>query len=744
MIYLAGTDFSHLTNDELLNGIKSLKIPDYIRSKAYGIDVRETLAQMTEMLMQLAFNQGMDLEQAQEWAMQISKIDDKADQSFVDSQLSAIVSGAPKGTYTDLASLRATYPRGTDGIFLVLENGHWYYWNEVTSAWTDGGVYQASGISDGSISLQKLDFAKIVSKNKFDKNTAVSGALGSTGTVVENAKFYTSAPIKAVEGEIWKFSSNLQSYAYSNSAGTLVSVVTNAGVNSITIPSGVATFRVTFYHKNLNTFMIAKDSLPTAYEPIRYAITGDYLSNINGAEIVNGTVSQDKTDFFEPGINLLADVIDGYYLNNGGVLTANATYSTSGYVAVVEGETIIPTWQRAVTFFNSNKEFNSEIYEGAIPQNKAVVAPITGYMRVSFPTANKDGMMITKGATVPPYEMPGKKIENLLVDATQVVGLEESLADSISINLPSKIYATVGEQLKIYDDNILKEKSENYNISYASTLGAHYDGYFATAPSTAGTYSLTVSVFEKAKQVANKTVSIVVSAKRSTKIKVLEIGDSIIRANGNGSITNHLLTKLGSNIELIGSMGTAPNLWEGRGGWTAAKYRTGDTYDGVVNPFYNPNVSDFDFSYYMTNKGFSSPDVVIINLGTNDTFNYKSDGALESAIPTIISNLTYIKDSIKTYNSNIKVMFDITIPPNAFNQKFAEQKIAGAIDQEQWRYKYNNAIWVSGMIEQLDNNSLVSTHLGINAETEIADHVHPLVTGYENMAMAQYHYLNSI
>ena len=103
--------------------------------------------------------------------------------------------------------------------------------------------------------MKELDFAKIVSKNKFDKNTAVSGALGSTGTVVENANFYTSAPIKVVEGEIWKFSSNLQSYAYYNSAGTLVSVVTNAGVNSITIPSGVATFRVTFYHTNLNTFI---------------------------------------------------------------------------------------------------------------------------------------------------------------------------------------------------------------------------------------------------------------------------------------------------------------------------------------------------------------------------------------------------------------------------------------------------------------------------------------------------------
>ena len=69
---MAGTDFSHLTTDELIKGIKALDLPDYIRSKAYGVDVRETLAQMTEMLMQLAYNQGMDPQQAKEWVSQLN------------------------------------------------------------------------------------------------------------------------------------------------------------------------------------------------------------------------------------------------------------------------------------------------------------------------------------------------------------------------------------------------------------------------------------------------------------------------------------------------------------------------------------------------------------------------------------------------------------------------------------------------------------------------------------------------
>ena len=69
---MAGTDFSHLTDDEIINGIKALNIPDYIRSKSYGIDVRETLAQMAEMLMQLAYNQGMNPQQAQDWVSQLN------------------------------------------------------------------------------------------------------------------------------------------------------------------------------------------------------------------------------------------------------------------------------------------------------------------------------------------------------------------------------------------------------------------------------------------------------------------------------------------------------------------------------------------------------------------------------------------------------------------------------------------------------------------------------------------------
>lgn len=56
--------------------------------------------------------------------------------------LEAVSGGAPTEVFTTLANLESTYPDGAPGIFVVTENGNWYYWNG--SAWTSGGAYQST------------------------------------------------------------------------------------------------------------------------------------------------------------------------------------------------------------------------------------------------------------------------------------------------------------------------------------------------------------------------------------------------------------------------------------------------------------------------------------------------------------------------------------------------------------------------------------------------------------------------
>lgn len=68
----------------------------------------------------------------------------KADKAYVDNKLAEAISIAPKGIGT-FAELTTKYPTGTTGIFIVQEDGLWYYWNELASLWTPGGSYQSSG-----------------------------------------------------------------------------------------------------------------------------------------------------------------------------------------------------------------------------------------------------------------------------------------------------------------------------------------------------------------------------------------------------------------------------------------------------------------------------------------------------------------------------------------------------------------------------------------------------------------------
>lgn len=57
------------------------------------------------------------------------------------NEVESIASGSPKGTYATLSDLETAYPTGTNGIYVVLADGHWYYWNSANEEWTDGGVY---------------------------------------------------------------------------------------------------------------------------------------------------------------------------------------------------------------------------------------------------------------------------------------------------------------------------------------------------------------------------------------------------------------------------------------------------------------------------------------------------------------------------------------------------------------------------------------------------------------------------
>ena len=117
-------------------------------------------------------------------------------------------SGSPAGVYATVNDLINANPDHSR-IYLVTEDGKWYYYNE---NWLAGGIYQSTGILDNSISEQMTTYYKL-NVNKFLVNninakgynvtydydsgiTSISGTVSETGgievsrfTVVESTTF---------------------------------------------------------------------------------------------------------------------------------------------------------------------------------------------------------------------------------------------------------------------------------------------------------------------------------------------------------------------------------------------------------------------------------------------------------------------------------------------------------------------------------------------------------------------------
>ncbi|UNY50238.1 M14 family metallopeptidase [Stenotrophomonas phage vB_SmeS_BUCT704] len=167
-------DLTGLTQDEITHGIKSSKLPDYIRYKQYLTDTNEALAQLAEMIIQFAVNLGLDPDQTMDWAR---KLQQAVPQSEFDSWVATLLDGGPSIFMNTLSELKATYPNGAAGVALVRETNpaKIYVWNG--SAWEDFGDYQGIEIKDDTISPNKYQ-DKSISPIKTD--------------FIENAKVFSS------------------------------------------------------------------------------------------------------------------------------------------------------------------------------------------------------------------------------------------------------------------------------------------------------------------------------------------------------------------------------------------------------------------------------------------------------------------------------------------------------------------------------------------------------------------------
>lgn len=630
-----------------------------------------------------------------------------------------------------------------------------------------------NNVVDGSITHQKTSFFNL-GKNLFKKTDVVHDKLlsYSTGNIADTSGYVTQLTyVPAEENATYHRNTEAVVVCYDAENNRTGGFVFGSGVFTTPANTAFMRFSTTVSQGRVNTLQIEKGTVETAYESFRYEIEDLYTNfdtnTLDGSTIVPRTVSKEKLEFSVPEVVPSKNLFDkskadiGFYVNQStGVLVPNAAHSTSSYIAVEPSTRYSPTPDGAlrVVYLNINHQFVSGEFQPAFidtPEN-------CFYVVVSFSTSALENFQFVKGSTLGDYEPYGYTLANFLGD-------QQSSGEDVIINIPSKIYAVVGEELNLYFDNVINGKDTDYEFDVDfGNKGQQFEDFFRFVPDVKETRTLTFRVIKNNQVLASKTTSVIVSTKASgsgTTKNAVVIGDSTT----NNGIT---VTKLNENfssdsmgLATLGTRGTGVNKHEGRSGWTARQFVATESASGVTNAFYNPSTSKFDFSYYLSNNSIARPDYVIINLGINDMFGLTSDASLEAKMDEAIADFETMINSIKANSSTIKIGLALTIPPNYSQDAFAKDYSTG---QTRWRYKRNNILWVKRMIEHfsgkesqniylIPTNSVIDTKYNygfveekVNARSEITRQVsqanggvHPVASGYWQIADAYWFWLKS-
>ena len=449
----------------------------------------------------------------------------------------------------------------------------------------------------------------------------------------------------------------------------------------------------------------------------------------------------------------------GYYVSykNGNIIESSSL-SYSAKIPVNEGEVIrlfdtyngnfVQRELRSIAAYTADNVFVATSVELGWRQQSYTVPPGVAYIIVSAQNASATNYMITADyipSSFEPYAPPA------------YIATREFLPDSIfrSINtndlknqyacaLPKrKLRQTVGISEKWYKKSMITPETDRIcvNTGYSSTTNED-DGVIILAPSAATAsngyvwyaYDYLFNLLYNFDYGTGYGAPMARVAESLSDCSLLAIGDSTI---DHDHITGKLLsyfTEKGHTITLLGTRGKPSeplNKNEGRAGWTTADYMTNSTNNGYTNPFYNPSTEGFDFSYYMSQQGYSNVDFVVIQLGINDLYPSSPRFPAEPNYNTIFTNIKTMIDSILSFNSSVKIIINLPTTPNSDNT-------AHKIPEFLYRHYVIrfNEIALAGLMAYSENNVRVSyCHLILDPATEISDNVHPTVAGYEKMAL---------
>ena len=583
LIYLAGTDFSHLTSDELIKGIKALDLPEYIRSKAYGIDVRETLAQMTEMTIQLGVNMGLSPDDALKWAR---KLQESVSQSEFDSWVATLLDGGPSIFMNTLSELQSTYPNGASGVALVRETdpAKIYVWNG--SAWEDFGDYQgievadssitSSKIADGAITPEKTGFF-INGKNMFDKNATVLNRYANylTGAITPLSNYRISDFIPVIPGQVITKTDGQQGAFYSDKGIQYATTNYISGFNNlttITVPTGANYMVTTVKEEDVDRYQVELGDTLTDYEPFGKKLPLSVFSKESLDEIGANDLKLNPSLLLPKNIQVVVNEKFNLFLD--GIIKYYQEFKHGNYYISVQEKKADGSYGIKGTLFNYKWEylptavenFNLEVRVVENYTEKTVHSQIINFNVSSVKTA-KTATNVTIGDSFTDGWFVSKKLSDMLeTDGNNInfIGLHETGKDGVFDDAWSGYsweWYNNGATGYKRDDRADGDATSTPNQFYnPATSKFDFSYYMSTYQNNVAVDSVVINL--GLNDVQTKTISQVVSNMTARRNDVSNIISSIKAYNPNIKILVGLIPKQVEDNAFIGRYSTSFNNFE--------------------------------------------------------------------------------------------------------------------------------------------------------------------------------------
>ena len=441
----------------------------------------------------------------------------------------------------------------------------------------------------------------------------------------------------------------------------------------------------TIFEPNKNTKYVRLRWTPSiADDVIYYTNTPVYaLAKENASEIK-------KVEFKTNVINFSPNLLDknsnkqnnAYIKSDGTIASSNGWVAFTDYIPVEPNTKYMAVywngsaWSKATSGYYSFYDSEKNATHGAIVSSAypAEAGENDAYIRISFANAiaNAYPMLGTLSFIDSLSNSLSEYVDGAVTEITNDKALKR-LGSAIdhTVLLPSECYAVVDTEFNIYYENVFSvDNTENYFFGAFINTGIAYNLYsdrISITPTNAmiGDHSLILYAVRKnqtdySKRVVTKTIVLHIMHNSTLSNKnVIFIGDSLTNAGYypyeiQKILSNDGVVSLGTMVSHPWIDGTQKTInHEGRGGWSAYDYTEVASKGDDTNAFWNPNTSEFDFSYYMTQQGYSTPDIVFLNLGTNGV------DQTEKIVNAIKDMIT----SIHAYDSNIPICVSLITPP---------------------------------------------------------------------------------